>query len=329
MNRPTIVKLPADMPPRDVPVFVAGHTGLIGSAIQRALQAAGYHNLINRTHAQLDLRDKGQVDAFFERERPAYVMLAAGKVGGILENQSFPADFIDANLAISLNVLGAAHRVGVKRLVMFGSSCMYPRETSQPMPESALLTGHPEPTSLPYAIAKLAGVQLCLAYNRQYGQQRFIPLIPNSAYGPNDNFDPKSGHVLSALLSRFHHAKTEGAPTVALWGSGTPRREFIHADDIATASLLMMREELPELSLPMNVGSGSDISILELAETIAAVVGYEGRIEFDRSKPDGALRKLLDSRLMHQQGWHAQVSLEQGLHDTYSWYLQNKASQAS
>lgn len=320
------ITLPADMPPRDAPVFVAGHAGLIGSAIVHALQTAGYCNLILRTRAELELRDKQQVDAFFDQQRPHYVILAAGKVGGILENQRFPADFIDANLAISLNVLSAAHRTGVRRLVMFGSSCMYPKETGQPMPETALLSGHPEPTSLPYAIAKLAGVQLCLAYNRQYGQQRFIPLIPNSAFGPNDNFDPTSGHVLSALLARFHQAKTEGAPSVSLWGSGNPRREFIHSSDIAAACLLMLREELPALQLPLNVGSGSDISIRELAESIARVVGYAGELVWDSSKPDGAMRKLLDSSRMQQLGWHASVTLEDGLRDTYAWYLQHKAA---
>jgi len=329
MSLITPITLPADMPPRDAPIFVAGHAGLIGSAIVCALHAAGYRNLILRTRAELELRDKQQVDAFFDQQRPQYVVLAAGKVGGILENHSFPADFIDANLAISLNVLGAAHRAGVKRLVMFGSSCMYPKQAVQPMPETALLSGHPEPTSLPYAIAKLAGVHLCLAYNRQYGEQRFIPLIPNSAYGPNDNFDPKSGHVLSALLARFHQAKTEGASSVTLWGSGNPRREFIHSSDIAAACLLMLRDELSVLHLPLNVGSGSDISIRELAESIARVVGYAGDLAWDSSKPDGAMRKLLDSSRMQQLGWRASVSLEDGLRDTYAWYVQQKAADSN
>jgi len=200
---------------------------------------------------------------------------------------------------------------------------MYPKETAQPMPEEALLSGHPEPTSLPYAIAKLAGVQLCLAYNRQYGEQRFIPIIPNSAYGPNDNFDPKTGHVLSALMARFHHAKLDGADTVTLWGSGTPRREFIHADDIADACLLLLRENLPQLSLPLNVGSGADISIRELAETMQRVVGYEGQLAWDSSKPDGALRKLLDSSRLRGLGWQSQVSFEDGLRDTYRWYQEH------
>jgi GDP-L-fucose synthase len=325
MSRTAPLALPPDMPAHDEPIFVAGHAGLIGSAILRALHAAGYRNLITRTHVQLELRDMQQVDAFFEQERPTYVMLAAGKVGGILENKRFPADFIDANLAIQLNVLSAAHRTSVKRLVMFGSSCMYPRETSQPMAETALLSGHPEPTSLPYAIAKLAGVHLCLAYNSQYGGQRFIPLIPNSAYGPNDNFDPKSGHVISSLLSRFHQAKRDGVAAVTLWGSGAPRREFVHADDIAAAALLMMRQELPPLSLPMNVGAGSDISIRELAEIIADVVGYAGRLEWDSSIPDGAVRKLLDSSRILQQGWRPQIGFKQGLRDTYAWYVRNRA----
>lgn len=320
------INLPADMPPRGAPIFVAGRTGLIGSAIVCALKAAGYHNLILRPHPELDLCNKQQVDAFFEQQRPQYVMLAAGKVGGILENQRFPADFISANLAISLNVLDAAHRTGVKRLVMFGSSCMYPKLAVQPMPETALLSGHPESTSLPYAIAKLAGVHLCLAYNQQYGQQRFIPLIPNSAYGPHDNFDPKSGHVLSALLARFHQAKIDGAPSVTLWGSGDPRREFIHSSDIAAACLLMLRSELPVLELPLNVGSGSDISIRELASSIAQVVGYAGDLAWDSSKPDGTMRKLLDSSRMQLLGWRASVSLEDGLHDTYAWYVQQQAA---
>jgi GDP-L-fucose synthase len=317
---------PSGTPPLDAKIFVAGHAGLIGSALIRKLQAAGYRNLITRTRAELELRDSAQVIQFFESEKPQYVLLAAGRVGGILENQTLPADFINENLAIALNVLSAAHRADVRRLIMFGSSCMYPRETAQPMPEEALLSGHPEPTSLPYAIAKLAGVHLCLAYNRQYGEQRFIPVIPNSAYGPNDNFDPKSGHVLSALMARFHQAKLDGAANVTLWGSGAPRREFVHADDIAAACLLLLREDLPQLSLPLNIGTGSDVSIRELAQAMAKVVGYQGELVWDASKPDGAMRKLLDSSRLHQLGWQAGIDLESGLRNTYAWYLQQTSA---
>lgn len=311
------------LPHKDAKFFVAGHAGLIGSALVRRLNKAGYANIVTRTRQELELQNADRVAEFFETEKPQYVLLAAGRVGGILENQTLPADFINENLAIALNVLRAAHQADVKRLILFGSSCMYPKETAQPMPEEALLSGHPEPTSLPYAIAKLAGVQLCLAYNRQYGEQRFIPIIPNSAYGPNDNFDPKSGHVLSALMARFHHAKLDGADTVTLWGSGTPRREFIHADDIADACLLLLRENLPQLSLPLNVGSGADISIRELAETMQRVVGFEGQLAWDSSKPDGALRKLLDSSRLRGLGWQSQVSFEDGLRDTYRWYQEH------
>lgn len=314
-----------NLPHKDAKFFVAGHAGLIGSALVRRLHKAGYANIVTRSRQELELQNADRVADFFETERPQYVLLAAGRVGGILENQTLPADFINENLAIALNVLRAAHQVDVKRLILFGSSCMYPRETAQPMPEEALLSGHPEPTSLPYAIAKLAGVHLCLAYNRQYGEQRFIPVIPNSAYGPNDNFNPNSGHVLSALMARFHQAKLDGANTVTLWGSGTPRREFIHADDIADACLLLLREDLPPLSLPLNVGSGADISIRELAETMQRVVGYEGRLAWDSSKPDGALRKLLDSSRLRGLGWQSQTSFEDGLRDTYRWYREQLA----
>lgn len=310
------------LPSKEARIFVAGHAGLIGSALVRRLQQAGYTNIITRSRAQLELQDAGQVNAFFAQEKPDYVLLAAGRVGGILENQTLPADFINENLAIALNVLRAAHQADVKRLILFGSSCMYPKVAEQPMPEELLLSGHPEPTSLPYAISKLAGVHLCLAYNRQYGEQRFIPVIPNSAYGPNDNFDPKSGHVLSALMARFHQAKLDGAASVTLWGSGAPRREFIHADDIAAACVMLLREDLPVLSLPLNVGSGSDISIRELAESMKRVVGFDGRLEWDSSKPDGALRKLLDSTRLRELGWQSEIDLDQGLRSTYAWYLQ-------
>lgn len=304
-------------------IYVAGHRGLIGSALVRRLRATGYENLLLRDHADLELTDTMAVDGFFDEYRPDYVLLAAGRVGGIVENQTYPADFINVNLAIQLNVLRAAQRIGVNKLILFGSSCMYPRECPQPMPEQFLLSGKPEPTSLAYAISKLAGLQMCLAYNKQYGEQRFIPVIPNSAYGPNDNFDPKAGHVLSVLIRRFHEAKTSGTDSIALWGSGNPRREFIHADDIADACLWLLSNDVSALELPVNIGVGQDYSIRELAEAIARVVGYTGKIEWDTTKPDGAPRKLLDSARMHALGWKASVNFEEGLKNTYEWYLAN------
>jgi GDP-L-fucose synthase len=306
-------------------IYVAGHTGLIGSAFVRELQASGYTNLLTRTHEALDLTDGPAVDRFFEANRPEYVVLAAGRVGGIQQNQSTPASFIDANLSIQLNVLRAAHEAGVKRLVLFGSSCMYPRECPQPMAETALLTGHPEPTSLAYAISKLAGVQLCLAYNQQYGGKRFIPVIPNSAYGPNDDFNPRTGHVLSSLMRRFHEAKLAGVGEVTLWGTGTPRREFIHASDIASAVIRLLTMEEITLDLPINLGSGEDYSIRSLAEMLAKVVGYQGRLAWDTSRPDGAPRKLLDSSRLRSTGWTPTVELEQGLRETYDWFLKSNA----
>ncbi|MBF0162336.1 MAG: GDP-L-fucose synthase [Magnetococcales bacterium] len=301
-------------------IYVAGHSGLIGSAVVRRLQRQGFQRLLLARHAELELTDPLAVARFFAEQRPDYVVLAAGRVGGIIENQSFPADFIRTNLAIQLNVLQAAHDTGVQKLILFGSSCMYPRQCPQPMAETALLSGHPEPTSLPYAVAKLAGVHLCLAYNRQYGHQRFIPLIPNSAFGPNDNFQ-ESGHVLSALIRRFHAARQSNAPSVTLWGSGTPRREFIHADDIADACLALLNGETDALPLPLNLGSGQDYSIRELALAIAQVVGYTGTLQWDTSKPDGAPQKWLDSSRLRAFGWQPTVTLTEGLRSTYQWYL--------
>lgn len=304
-------------------IYVAGHTGLIGSAVVRRLQSEGYDNLLLASHADLELTDALAVDAFFDEHSPEYVVLAAGRVGGIVENQTYPADFMNANLAIQLNVLKAARRSGVRKLILFASSCMYPRECPQPMAETALLSGPPEPTSLAYAISKLAGMQMCLAYNQQYGEQRFIPVIPNSAYGPNDNFDPKSGHVLSSLIRRLYEARVTGAGSVMLWGSGTPRREFVHADDIADACVRLLSHDTTALELPINIGVGRDYSIKELAETVAAVVGYSGSIDWDTSKPDGAPRKLLDSSRMNSLGWKAATPFKDGLKNTYEWYLAN------
>lgn len=306
-------------------IFVAGHTGLIGSAVCRRLETHGYNNILRATHQELDLTDVKATKDFFNEHRPDYVVLAAGRVGGIVENKTFPANFINDNLHIQLNVLRAAHSIGVKRLILFGSSCMYPRVCEQPMAEDVLLTGKPEPTSSAYAISKLAGLELCEAYNRQYGGQRFVSLIPNSAYGPNDNFDPKSGHVLSALINRFHEAKTSGIDKLTLWGTGSPRREFVFSDDIAEACIFILKDERLDLAMPINVGVGEDYSIKELAEQIAKITGYQGTIEWDISKPDGAPRKLLDSRRINDYGWQAKVKLNEGLKSTYEWFLANIA----
>lgn len=304
---------------------MAGHTGLIGSAVCRRLETHGYNNILRATHQELDLTDVKATKDFFNEHRPDYVVLAAGRVGGIVENKTFPANFINDNLHIQLNVLRAAHSIGVKRLILFGSSCMYPRVCEQPMAEDVLLTGKPEPTSSAYAISKLAGLELCEAYNRQYGGQRFVSLIPNSAYGPNDNFDPKSGHVLSALINRFHEAKTSGIDKLTLWGTGSPRREFVFSDDIAEACIFILKDERLDLAMPINVGVGEDYSIKELAEQIAKITGYQGTIEWDISKPDGAPRKLLDSRRINDYGWQAKVKLNEGLKSTYEWFLANIA----
>lgn len=308
---------------RDDAIFVAGHTGLIGSAMVRCLRRNGFGNLILKSHAELDLTDPLLVDQFFEKNTIKYVVLAAGRVGGIIENQNFPADFMNTNLAIQLNVLKAAHRTNVRKLILFASSCMYPRECPQPMAETDLLSGYPEPTSLAYAISKLAGMQMCLAYNQQYSEQRFIPVIPNSAFGPNDNFDPKSGHVLSSLTFRFHEAVQNNAKLLTLWGSGNPRREFIHADDIASACILLLSKDIQSLKLPLNIGTGIDFSIRELAEKIAKVVGYSGEIGWDINKPDGAPQKLLNSDRIRSFGWMPTVNFEEGLKSTYQWYKES------
>lgn len=310
-------------------IYVAGHRGLIGSAAVRLLQERGCSNVIVRSRAQLELSDPAAVDRFFDQEHPDYVILAAGRVGGIVVNRDFPADFITENLAIQLNVMRAARRCGVRRLIFFASSCMYPRQAPQPMPESVLFSGKPEETSIAYAVAKFAGTQLCLAYNRQHGGQTFVPVIPNSVYGPNDNFDPATGHVLSALISRFHAARSQGAQSVTLWGSGTPRREFLHADDLAEACWLLLGADLARVDLPINIGPGSDVSVRELADTVAKAAGFAGSIEWDRSKPDGAPRKLLDSSRVRELGWRPRVDLETGVRRTIDWYRENQLEKAT
>jgi GDP-L-fucose synthase len=298
-------------------VFVAGHRGLVGSALVRRLEGKGFDRLLLRTRAELDLTDAGAVDRFFAGERPQYVFLAAAKVGGIVANDTYPADFIRDNLAIELNVIDAAHRHGAEKLLFLGSSCVYPKHAPQPMKEEHLLTGVLEPTNEAYAIAKIAGIKLCEAYRRQYGAS-FISVMPTNLYGPNDNFDLETSHVLPALIRRFHEAKLSGAPSVTLWGTGTPRREFLHVDDLADACVFAMRNyDAAEL---VNVGWGRDISIRELAELVARIVGYTGGLAWDTTRPDGTPRKLLDTSRLAALGWTPRIELEDGVRRTYEWY---------
>ncbi len=309
-------------------IYVAGHRGMVGSAIVRRLRAAGHDNLLLRSRTELDLTDQRAVEAFLAAERPDYVVLAAAKVGGIHANDTYPADFIRINLAIALNVIHGAWRVGVERLLFLGSSCIYPREAPQPMREEALLTGPLEPTNEPYAVAKIAGIKLCESYNRQHGT-RYRSVMPTNLYGPNDNFHPENSHVIPALLRRFHEAKESGAGSVTVWGTGSPRREFLHVDDLADACVHLMDvddETYARHTAPMcshvNVGTGEDVSIRELAELVAEVVGYEGEIRFDPSRPDGAPRKLLDVSRLHALGWRHRIGLREGLERTYRWFLE-------
>ena len=302
----------------DSKIYVAGHRGLVGSAIVRALQSAGYMNIITRTRKELDLTDKRLVDRFFSSERPEYVFLAAAKVGGILANDTYPVDFIKDNLLIETSVLDAACRYGVKRLLFLGSSCIYPRLAPQPMKEEYLLTGPLEPTNSAYAVAKIAGIEMCRAYNRQYGAS-FLPVMPTNLYGPGDNFDPITSHVLPALIRKFHESRTEDKDEVILWGTGAPRREFMYADDLADACLFLM-EYYAGTDL-INIGTGTDLTIRELAKIIARITAFEGRITFDASKPDGTPRKLLDVSRLNSLGWSAKIGLEEGIRKTYEWFL--------
>lgn len=302
-------------------IYIAGHRGMVGSAILRALTESGHNNLIVRTSSELDLRDNARVAEFFAEVKPEYVFLAAAKVGGILANSTFPAEFIYDNLAIQTNVIHQAYVHGVKKLLLLGSSCIYPRDSPQPMKEEYLLTGPLEPTNEWYAVAKIAGIKMCQAYRRQYGCD-FIAAMPTNLYGPNDNFDLHHSHVLAALIRRFHEAREQGRPPT-LWGSGTPRREFLHADDCAEACLFLM----DRYSDPMivNVGAGVEISIADLAALVANVVGYHGEILWDRSKPDGMPRKLMDCSRMTALGWTPRIALRAGLKDAYQWYLEHDA----
>jgi GDP-L-fucose synthase len=299
-------------------IYVAGHRGLVGSALVERLREAGHSRLLLKTHQELDLTRREAVEEFFRREKPDYVFLAAARVGGILVNQARPAEFFHDNLLIQASVLHAAWQSGVKRLIFFGSSCLYPRDCSQPMKEDALLSGPMEKTSEAYSASKFAGYIMCEAYNRQFGTQ-FLTVIPATLYGPRDNFNPESSHVLSALLRRFHEERS--APSVNVWGTGRPVREFLYVDDLAEACLFLMNQKGPLPTMPLNVGTGTGTSIRELAERIASVVGFRGRLEFDPSKPDGAPEKVLDSSRLRSLGWAPRTSLQEGLRKTYSWYL--------
>jgi GDP-L-fucose synthase len=308
-------------------IFVAGHRGLVGSAIVRRLEKDGYLNLILAARGELDLRDQAAVSRFFARQLPEFVFLAAAKVGGILANSTRPAEFLYDNLAIQTNVIHAAWQNSAQKLVFLGSSCIYPQLAPQPIKEEYLLTGPLEPTNDAYAIAKIAGLKLAEAYRKQYGF-RAVSLMPTNLYGPGDNFDLETSHVLPALIRRFHEAKISSSPSVTLWGTGTPRREFLHVDDLAAAACFVMEnyeggEPLGEL---LNVGIGEDLSIAELADMVARIVGYSGEVRFDPSRPDGTPRKLLDVSRIHSLGWRARISLEDGIAATYDWYCANTAT---
>lgn len=298
-------------------IYVAGHHGLVGSAIVRALEKEGYKNLILCTRSELDLLDQKAVAEFFAQEKPEYVFLAAAKVGGIMANKTHPADFIYNNLTIETNVIHNAYLHKVKKLLFLGSSCLYPKLAPQPIKEECLLTSGLEPTNQAYAIAKIAGITMCQSYNKQYGTN-FISVMPTNLYGPNDNFDPVNSHVLPALIRRFHEAKKDPSKEVIIWGTGSPKREFLHVDDLAEASLFLM-EKYDDSSI-INVGTGIDISIKSLAEKIKKVVGYTGKIAWDKSKPDGTPRKLLNVKKLHTLGWRHKIYLDAGLKKTYAWY---------
>lgn len=313
-------------------IYVAGHRGMVGSAIVRTLRQLGHANIVTRTHAELDLTNQATVRMFFEEEKPDQVYLAAAKVGGIHANNTYPAEFIYENLMVQANVIDAAFQNGVKRLLFLGSSCIYPKQAPQPMSEDALLTGPLEPTNEPYAIAKIAGIKLCESYNRQYGQSHGIDyrsVMPTNLYGPGDNYHPENSHVIPALIRRFHEAKVSKAPTVTIWGTGTPRREFLYVEDMAAASVHVMNlaktiydaHTQPMQSL-INVGYGGDITIAQVAQAVSQAVGYEGKIDFDPTKPDGTPRKLMDSSRLNALGWQAKISLEEGLSVAYQDFLQ-------
>jgi GDP-L-fucose synthase len=319
-------------------IYVAGHRGLVGSALVKALQAQGYSNLLLRTHAELDLTDQRATEAFFTAEKPDYVFLAAARVGGIVANNTYPAEFIRDNLAIQTNIIHAAYQNNARRLLFLGSSCVYPKLAPQPMKEDCLLTGPLEPTNRPYALAKIAGIEMCWSYNRQYGT-RYLAVMPTNLYGPGDNYHPENSHVIPALIRRFHEAKLSKGPTVTVWGSGTPRREFLYSEDMADACVFLMN--LPDGKFEsllgsdesgtgrfwpplVNIGVGEEVTIRELAALVKQVVGYEGDLVFDTTKPDGTPRKLLDVGLINARGWKATTSLRQGLSDAYKEFMDTK-----
>jgi GDP-L-fucose synthase len=308
-------------------IYVAGHRGMVGSAIVRNLGSKGFTNIVTRTHAELDLTNQAAVQAFFETEKPEQVYLAAAKVGGIYANNTFPAEFIYHNLMMQNNVIHQAFTSGVKKLLFLGSSCIYPKLAPQPMSEDALLTGKLESTNEPYAIAKIAGIKMCESYNRQYGESHgldYRSVMPTNLYGPGDNYHPENSHVIPALIRRFHEAKMNRSPEVVIWGTGTPRREFLYVDDMAAASVFVMEldkktydQQTEPMQSHINVGFGSDVTIAELAQAVGEAVGYEGKIRFDIAKPDGAPRKWMDSGKLHKLGWHAKMDLRSGLIKTY------------
>lgn len=304
-------------------IYVAGHRGLVGSALVRALRRAGHARIVTRTSAQLDLREQAPVREFFATEQPEYVLLAAAHVGGIHANDTYPADFLRDNLQIQTNVIDAAWKNGCKKLLFLGSSCIYPRSATQPMPESCLMTGPLEPTNQWYALAKISGIRMCQAYRRQYGFDA-VSAMPTNLYGPEDNFHSENSHVLPALLRRFHEAAARNAPSVVLWGTGAPLREFLHVDDMADACLFLLRRYSGEEHV--NVGCGKELSIAQLARMVASVTGYAGRLEWDPSKPDGMPRKLMDSSRLFAMGWTPRIGLEEGLASTYAWYREHLAA---
>jgi len=305
---------------KDSKIYLAGHTGLVGSAIYRKLKNEGYTNIITRTHKELDLTNQQQTQEFFQKERPEYVFLAAAKVGGIKANDTYPADFAYINIMIESNVIKASYDYGVKKLLFLGSSCIYPKLCPQPIKEEYLLTGPLEPTNEAYAIAKIAGLKMCQYFNKQYGTN-FISVMPTNLYGPNDNFDLETSHALAAILRKFHEAKINNKPYVEVWGTGNPRREFLYVDDLADAVLHLMNNY--DGNETINIGTGEDLTIKELAQLVKEVVGYEGEIRFDTTKPDGTPKKLLDVTRLHNTGWRHKIELRNGLELTYQWFKEN------
>ncbi len=308
---------------KDSKIYVAGHTGLLGTALIEKLKAKGFNDIVTCTHEELDLTESREVNKLFERNKPEYVFLAAGKTGGVMANKTFPAEFLHVNIVIQDNVFEAAQRYEVKHLIFYGSSCVYPKNCEQPIKEEYLLTGKIEETSDAYATAKIAGIISCKAYNTQYNANRFIALVPNSMYGYNDNFDKDNSHVMAALIGKIHDAKVDGKDEVALWGSGSPRREFLFCEDAADASIFAMENSDELENRHYNIGTGKDYSIKELANIIKSIIGYDGKILWDTNKPDGTPRKLLDSSRFLGFGWKPSVPLERGLRLTYKWYLKN------